>query len=468
MKKMLSVLLLMASTAAMSAPTLPATPAAKVFDAWLSAYNAADPHQLETYKTTYHRHWQVQDMLDDRARTGGYDVLRIEKSEPLSLTMLLQEKDSDAVHREVVTVGEGEPPSDVSMSIEHNVQRPVDLAIPRMSEAQVVAALAGRASGLAAQGKFSGAILVAHNGQVLLQRAWGSADQSSGKANTVDTQFRVGSMDKMFTSVAVLQLVQSGKLSLDAPFGRYLTDYPNKGAASAVTIRELLNHTGATGDIFGPDFDTNRDELRTHADYVRLYGARKLAYTPGEKFAYSNYGFVLLGAVIEKVSGMSYYDYVDRYVFKPAGMNSTGFLPESDELPRRAVGYMWVNNAWASDKDTLPYRGTAAGGGYSTIGDVLRFVQALQGGKLVSKASLDAATQPIFHDEPSGYGYGFGFEVLNEEGLRSYGHEGGADGMNGELRVLPAQGYVVVVLSNVDPPAAHRLVEYFSLRIPVL
>jgi D-alanyl-D-alanine carboxypeptidase len=465
MRKILAVLLLL-STASMSAATLPATPAAKVFEAWLTAYNSGDPRQLEAYKETYHRHWAVRDILDDRMRTGGYTVLRVEKSEPLELTVLVQEKDSDAVHREDVVVGAGDPPTSVAMSIQHDVQRSADLTVPRLTQAQVIDALAGRATALEARDKFSGAILVARQESILLQRGWGKANRSSGKANTADTQFRIGSMNKMFTSIAVLQLVQAGKVSLDAPFGQYLADYPNKSAASHVTIRELLNHTGGTGDIFGADFDTHRDKLRSNDDYVKLYGSRELDHAPGGKFEYSNYGFVLLGAVIEKASGMSYYDYVERHIFKPAGMSSTGSLPESDVLPRRANGYMRQGDTWSANDSTLPLRGTAAGGGYSTIGDIFRFAQALQAGKLVSKATLSAATQPVFHDASSGYGYGYGFEVLSEGGLKSYGHEGAAPGMNGELRVFPDQGYVIVILSNLDPPAAHRLVEYFSLRMP--
>jgi len=469
MRIKLSLFALMFSSALMGSTTVPTTPAAKVFNAWLAAYNSADLRQLEAYKETYHRHWTVQDMqnmLDDRRRTGGYAVLRIEKSEPQSITVLLQEKDSDTVNREVVEVGSGNPPASVQMSIEHDVQRPADLAIPRMTQSQVVGALGERATTLAQQDKFSGAILVAHRGNILLQRSWGKADRTIGQTNTFDTQFRIGSMNKMFTSVAVLQLAEAGKVSLDAPFGKYLTAFPNADAASHVTLRELLNHTGGTGDIFGPDFDANRDKLRSNDDYLRLYASRQLDHPPGEKFEYSNYGFILLGAVIEKVSGMSYYDYVEQHIFKPAGMSSTGSLPESDVLPRRARGYMWQTNSWVANDSTLPARGAAAGGGYSTIGDIFRFAQALQSGKLISRASLNAATQPVFHDAPTGYGYGYGFEVLDEAGLKSYGHEGGAPGMNGEVRVFADQGYLIVVLSNLDPPAAHRLVEYFSLRMP--
>jgi D-alanyl-D-alanine carboxypeptidase len=172
---------------------------------------------------------------------------------------------------------------------------------------------------------------------------------------------------------------------------------------------------------------------------------------------------VLLGALIEHVSGMSYYDYVDDHVFRRAGMRSTGSLPESVEVPGRAVGYMRSSpsgGAWEPNTDTLPWRGTAAGGGYSTVGDLLRFAQALGSGRLLSKATLAEATRP--HQQQ----YGYGFDVQGQGRLRSYGHGGGAPGMNGELRVFPELGYVVVSLSNLDPPAASELVEFFTLRMP--
>ena len=146
-------------------------------------------------------------------------------------------------------------------------------------------------------------------------------------------------MNKMFTAVATLQLVEAGKLALDDPVGKHLRGYPNSEVATKVTVRHLLTHTGGTGDIFGPEYDPNRLQLREHADYVKLYGSRAPNFPPGSRFEYSNYGFVLLGAIIEAVSGESYYDYVREHVFGPAGMTSTDSLPESVEVPNRSIGY---------------------------------------------------------------------------------------------------------------------------------
>lgn len=267
-------------------------------------------------------------------------------------------------------------------------------------------------------------------------------------------------MNKMFTAVATLQLVEAGKLALDDPIGKHLPDYPNKDVASKVTVRHLLTHTGGTGDIFGPEFDQNRLTLREHSDYVKLYGARGLTHEPGAQFDYSNYGFVLLGALIEKVSGASYYDYVRSKIFQPAGMTSTDSLPETEDVPGRAVGYMRPGDAWEPNTERLPWRGTSAGGGYSTASDLLRFVQALESGKLISKEMLAEATR----SQQDRYGYGFG--VQGKGPLRIYGHSGGAPGMNGDLRVFPQLGYVVVGLSNLDPPAATHMVEFFTQRMP--
>jgi D-alanyl-D-alanine carboxypeptidase len=338
----------------------------------------------------------------------------------------------------------------------------IGLVLHRMPQAEALAALTDHATERARADEFAGAVLVARHGKVLLQDAWGRANRDTGTANTPATRFRIGSMNKMFTAVATLQLVEAHKLALDDSIGQHLPGYPNKQVAAKVTVRHLLTHTGGTGDIFGPEFDQHRLQLREHRDYLKLYGRRGLTHQPGARFEYSNYGFVLLGALIERVSGMSYDDYVRDHVFRPAGMRSTGSLPESVVVPDRAVGYLRSSpgSDWVPNTDTLPWRGTAAGGGYSTVGDLLRFAQALESGTLLSKATLAEATRP--HQQQ--YGYGFG--VQGQGSLASYGHGGGAPGMNGELRVFPELGYVVVSLSNLDPPAASELVEFFTLRMP--
>jgi CubicO group peptidase (beta-lactamase class C family) len=172
---------------------------------------------------------------------------------------------------------------------------------------------------------------------------------------------------------------------------------------------------------------------------------------------------VLLGRLIEAVSGLSYYDYVQQHIYAKAGMQATASLPESDDVPARSRGYTKEGGQWVSNENTLPFRGMAAGGGYSTVGDLLRFARALEAGKLIPKRLLATATAP----KNLGGGFGYGFALQGEGAVRFYGAVGGAPGMNGELRIYPELGYVLVGLSNFDPPAAENMVEFFSARMPV-
>ena len=231
-----------------------------------------------------------------------------------------------------------------------------------------------------------------------------------------------------------------------------------------------MTHTGGTGDIFGPDFDAHRNGLRTLDDYLRLYGERGLEFEPGSDWADSNYGFLLLGVVIEQVTGQSYYDYVQRHVYAPARMTRSGSLTENQAIPDLSTGYTVPPGAarWAPNTDTLPYRGTSAGGGYATVEDLARFAHALLGHKLLSPhATKLLITAKVDSELGSGvrYAYGFG-DARDSDGNGWVGHGGGAPGMSGELRIYPESGYVVAALANVDPPAAERISDAFDSRLP--
>ena len=346
--------------------------------------------------------------------------------------------------------------------------RAVNLALHRLTEADALKALSARATTLAGEDQFSGAVLVAKDGRVLFRHAYGLADRNRRVANTLRTRFRIGSMNKMFTAVAILQLVEAGKVKLTAPLGTYLRDYPNHDVATKVTIHQLLTHTGGTGDIFGPDFDAHRTQLRTLADYAKLYGKRGPEFEPGSSWAYSNYGFILLGLVIERVTGHSYYDYVQQHIYAPAGMTRTGSLPENQTVPGRSIGYTKPpgSTAWAPNSDTLPYRGTSAGGGYSTVEDLARFAHALLSHKLLSPRSTKLLITGKVKDAP-GTRYAYGLEDARDaHGNGWVGHGGGAPGINGDLKIYPRSGYVVAVLANLDPPTAQRISDYLDPRLP--
>lgn len=457
-----------APAAAPSAPVIPGTPAGKVFAAWLQAFNSGDRSQMLAFYRAYEpdKIDRLDNLLQFEQMTGGFDLRKIVSSSPATLVVLVQERLSDTFGQATLNVGDKPPYHVASLAIEQ-VARPPEFALPHLTQAQLVGAAAPYVQEQAATNRFSGAVLVAKDGKPVFQQAYGLADRAHNLPNTLDTRFRIGSMNKMFTATAIMQLVQAGKIDLDKPFGAYVTDYPNKDVSSGVTIRELLTHTGGTGDIFGPGFEKNRLKLRTLQDYVNLYGSRPLRFKPGSKFEYSNYGFILLGVVIERVSGKSYYDYVRDHVFMPAGMTSTGSDPEDDSVANRSIGYTsGPHGDLQPNTDTLPYRGTSAGGGYSTVGDLLRFANALLSHKLLDAQYTDMMTSGKVAMGPDmKYGFGFGDRTVN--GNRCFGHNGGAPGMNGDLEICPDSGYVVAVLSNLDPPAAGRVADFITNRLPL-
>jgi len=363
-----------------------------------------------------------------------------------------------------VTVSDADPPLITEITLKA-ILPPTGAPVPeRLSQqAAAVAAWNAEIDKAASAGKFSGVWLWAKNDKVIASGARGKADREKGIDNTLDTRFRIGSMNKMFTAVATLQLVERGKLSLDDTIGKVLPDYPNANVASKVKIRHLLAHTGGTGDIFGPEFDAHRLELKTLQDYVKLYGERDLQFEPGTKWEYSNYGFLLLGVLIEKVSGQSYYDFVAENIFKVAGMTDSGSEPESTTVANRSNGYMRDRFEIVSNEPTLPWRGTSAGGGYTTAADLMKFAAALMSNKLLKAETLAEATRPQFTTGD----YGFGFQLGRPDEVRNYGHGGGAPGMNSILRVYPESGQSVIVLCNLDSPSAQRMGDWLHVRMPL-
>ncbi len=458
--------LLLTAPRARAAADFPSTPAGKVLAGYLEAVNSGDKDLLQKFIKAHRpdRPDALERMLDLRWNTGGFDLYSVETSEPRDIQVVLREREGTGrYNRMSVAVSEGEPAGITNISL---VVIPPPVGAPvaeRLSQPEASSAWDAQFYKAAAAGRFSGVWLWAKNGKVITSGAKGKADREQGIDNTLATRFRIGSMNKMFTAVATLQLVERGKLSLDEPLGQVLPDYPNAEVATKVKIRHLLSHTGGTGDIFGPEFEAHRLELKTLLDYVKLYGGRGLEFEPGSKWEYSNYGFLLLGAVIEKVSGESYYDFIADNVYKPAGMTESGSEPESVGVANRSKGYMRDQLGMISNEPTLPWRGTSAGGGYTTAGDLMRFAEALMSNRLLKAGMLAEATRPQFATG----NYGFGFQLGGKGEARTYGHSGGAPGMNGILRVYPESGQAVVVLCNLDSPSASLLGDWLDARLPL-
>src|SRR5215204_5909112 len=453
-------------------PQLPDTPAGNQAKGWLEVFNAGDvERRREFLQKNYPSRLERFDRETEMRRgTGGFDVRKVEESTPTKIVLLIQERTGDQLARFTVEV-EPAAPYVIKQFQFQVLPRTGEFAIPHLSESELVTSLRKRIDELVAVDLFSGAVLVAKiskmDGKTVFAQAYGLSDREKKTPNTLKTRFRLGSMNKMFTSVATLQLVQNGKLDLKAPLGNYLTGYLNKDVASKVTIEQMLSHTGGTSDIFGPEFDKNRLELKTLQDYVKLYGNRGPEFEPGSQWKYSNYGFLLLGVIVEKVSGQSYYDYVRDHIFKPAGMIATASEPEDVLVTDRSVGYMRPDvTSWQPNTGTLPYRGTSAGGGYSTVEDLLKFATALQTNKLLKQQYTEMLTTGKV-ETPNGGKYAYGFQEATVNGTRCFGHGGGAPGMNGELKICPGPGYVVAVLANLDPPAASRVADFITNRLPI-
>lgn len=401
--------------------------------------------------------------------TGGFELLKTLDATETSVTALVTAKSKDQFSKLTLTAEAPEPHRITSVRLEP-ATRPPEYTPVRMTETAAIAAIRAETERLASQDKFAGAVMISKNGAPILAAAFGLADREKNVENRVDTRFRIGSMNKMFTAVATLQLAQAGKIDLKATVGKYIRDYPNTDIANKVTIEQLLSHTGGTGDFFGPEFDQNRLSLQKLTDYIKLFGKRGSKFEPGSQWDYSNYGFLLLGVIVQNVSGQDYYEYVREHVFKPAGMKRTDSLPESDRVSDRSLGYTRFGEGKAtalhSNSETLPPRGTSAGGGYSTVEDLCRFASALTGHKLLNPQYTELLTTGKVDAGPDKYAFGF-FEGRTSESVRWFGHGGGAPGMNGDLRIFSDAGYAVAVLSNLDPPAAQRVSEFAVDRLPL-
>jgi D-alanyl-D-alanine carboxypeptidase len=461
--RLLSIVAATLTPAAAEPVKVPETPAGQAFSGWQKAFNAGDPALLAAVFERFVEPRPVQAALRFRRTTGGFDLLKVVASSPTHLSVLLQERLSDRVAAGDMDVEAAAPHRVVRWGLQP-VPRPPEMAIARMSEAELIKAVKMRLDLLAGQGLFSGSVLIARHDEVLFTDVRGEQDRDKGVPNRLDTRFNLGSMNKMFTAVAIAQLAQAGKLKLTDTVGKHIPNYPNRDVASKVTIHHLLTHTGGTGDTFGPERDANLDKLKEPKDYIALYGKRPLRFEPGAQFEYSNYGMVLAGAIVERASRMSYYDYVRKNIYDRAGMKSTDSYWTRQAPRNLAKGYVDRDGTVRSNQASLGPRGSPAGGGYSTCEDLLRFARALTGHRLLDAAHTSLVTSGKPGTPRESYGYGFG--TSNEGGVRSFGHNGGAPGINADFKIFPDSGYVLVVLGNLDPPSALRVSDFITARLP--
>ncbi|MEH8019413.1 beta-lactamase family protein [Rheinheimera muenzenbergensis] len=324
-----------------------------------------------------------------------------------------------------------------------------DKALAKLSQQQVVSEFAGYIDRLAGRGLFSGTVLLADQQGVLLQTAKGMADLRYQVKNYTDTKFNLASMNKMFTAVSVLQLVAEKKLALDDKLTKYLDrELFAAGDFDNITIAQLLTHTAGLGWPNYPDMSQNK--LRNVNDHRPLLKHLPLSSPPGSRFSYSNEGMLLLGMVIEAVSGKSYDDYVQQHIYAKAGMTNSGNFDIDGVTPNLAMGYFYSQQLQSMQTNWFiaGIKGGPAGGGYSTINDLYQFATALTQYQLIPKDLTEAAYSA--KPELNSANYGYGFSVRANQNGRIVGHSGDFIGVSSAMRIYLDKGYVLVVLSNRD------------------
>jgi CubicO group peptidase (beta-lactamase class C family) len=393
----------------------------------------------------------------------GYEVVSVQEAAANGTTLLLKNKLTGLYAAMFFSVEEKEPfrikgiggrqpkaPADDNRTLDNvAIKNELESFLKRLAEADV----------------FSGAVLLARNGVPVYKGVFGTANKDYGVPNKFDTKFNLGSMNKMFTAVAIAQLVEKGKLSFDDTLSKFIPDFPDSASAKKIQIKHLLSHTAGLGPYFSKRYqDMSRNKLRTVDDMMALAKQdEKLLFEPGSKWQYSNTGMLVLGKVIEIVSGQNYFDYVRENIYKPAGMVNTDAYELDKVNPNLAVGYhktfsdngiVWSNNVFQH-----VMRGGPQGGGYSTVEDLLRFDQAMRNGKLVSPAMVKMLTSPKPELNSPNYGYGF---IVNAA-AGTTGHNGGFTGIHSDLSMYLDSGWTAIVMSNYSMAAAPVIQKMNSL-----
>jgi CubicO group peptidase (beta-lactamase class C family) len=294
--------------------------------------------------------------------------------------------------------------------------------------------------------RFMGSVLVAQNGKVLLDKGYGFANLEWEVPNTPTTKFRLGSITKQFTAASILLLEERGKLKVEDPVKKYMPNAP--AAWDKITIFHVLTHTSGIPSFTGfSDYESHEAQAMTPGKLVEWFRDKPLEFEPGTKWNYSNSGYVLLGYLIEKISGESYSDFVQQNIFTPLGMKDSGYDSNSAIIAHRAAGYTPgksnpVNAGFVHM--SIPF---SAGALYSTTEDLLRWEQGLFGGKVLKPESLTKMTTPFKQD------YAFGLGVSTQSGHKMIAHDGGIEGFNTALAYYPDDKLVVAVLANLNGPA---------------
>ncbi len=315
-------------------------------------------------------------------------------------------------------------------------------------------------------GQFNGSVLVAEKGKVIYKKGFGMANMEWNIPNQSDTKHRLGSITKQFTSMLIMQLVQQGKLKLDVPISTYLPDYP-KPNGDAITIHHLLTHTSGIPNYTSfPIFRKMMPEPYRPEEVVSLFADSALEFKPGEIFAYSNSGYILLGVIIEKVTGKSYEQVLQNNIFTPLKMNNTGYDHYGTLLKNRASGYNKNGRSYVNANFidmSIPF---AAGALYSTVEDLYLWDQALYNNQLLRKENMDLLFAKHIQTGGSYYGYGWFMGEMKigntQEQLQTISHGGGINGFSTLITRIPSDKSLIVLLDNTGGGPLQRMTTAIS------
>lgn len=335
--------------------------------------------------------------------------------------------------------------------------------VERMDDARIVRLIESEVRRMADADQFSGVVLVGKGDAILFQGTYGYEHPQTRAPITTRTRFHIASQGKMFTSIAIAQLVEEGKLSLDDTVGELLPGQPWTEQARGITVRQLLSHTGGLGGLFDrPNYPEGRI-FRTATERLDIFASEPLLFAPGTQWSYSNEGFETLGAIIEAKTGVRYSDYILRNVLGRAGMRTA--LPDApaDSLTDRAIPSPHQEDDLFGIRPRITasrgWNAGGAGGGHVSAQDMFRFARAVVGGRLVSRAMVDTMTVPRA-DQGGGRRYGYGFEPRTVNGRTVFGHGGGGPrgvAICNDIDIFADASWTVVVMSNYDAPLCSTL-----------
>lgn len=455
--KILSVLLLLSSATFAQTEMIPNTNAGNKLSTLLNALSSGNYEDLMMNHVSKSSFTEVPRGEQERfiemvnRMHGGFSFHSVVKSSENEIHALVKSINKADTYRLVVLETEDSPPHKIKFWDIQTADPPSEGMEDNdpMTEGEILEWVDKELKKLTEEEKFSGSFLIAKNGKPIFKNAYGLASREFNVPNKIDTKFNIGSINKAFTQVAIAQLLEQGKIALDDNIGKYINGFP-ENIAEKVTIKNLLLFTSGMSHYWVDEYWQKYLQIKTVSDLMEIIKKQPLDFEPGTDQQYSNSGYVVLGAIIEKVTGMDYYNYIRKYVYQPADMTNTDCYDLEQIIPNLATGYYpnqlpnpYMNNKFQNNIYQRAIVGSPAGGGYSTAEDLNKFVEALKSNKLASErytnlaiGSFENLSNP--EKRPSGFFFG----------------GGGSHGINSTIEADFESGYTVIALTNYPPPAA--------------